>query len=475
MTASDDAPDSDAFDMAVSAYLRAHRDQILSDLSEWVECASIAGDPAHALDLIRSATWLAGRLRDAGFEAEIVETGDSVAVVAALAAPGARASAVVYSHHDVRAATPGEWRVSEPFRPRRNEERLYGRGASDAKGQVIAHLWAVRAMQAVTGEDGPAIDLRFVIEGEEEIGSPNLRSLLEARRAELSCDVVVFSDTVQWPAGNPSAVAEMRGTITASLTVQGPERDVHSGVVSGASPNPIHALTHVLAALHDAEGRVALSGFYDDVAPVGPERRRELDDLPFRDDEWIELTETRAIVGESGHPTTDRLWARPDLEVLTISAGETSGPPRAVIPASASATLSVRTVPDQSVHRVADQLRRFVAEHMADGCTYTLEIDEVIAQEAYTTPRGPELEALERALARGWGAPPRGRMGNAGGGPADVLSEVLGAPVVFLGTGLPDDRWHANDESVHIDTLLRGAASIAALWHELGGAREARA
>lgn len=203
-----DAPDSDAFDMAVSAYLRAHRDQILSDLSEWVECASIAGDPAHALDLIRSATWLAGRLRDAGFEAEVVETGDSVAVVAALAAPGAR--------------------------------------------------------------------------------------------------------------------------------------------------------------------------------------------------------------------------ARPALEVLTIAAGETSGPPRAVIPARASATLSVRTVPDQSVHRVADQLRRFVAEHMADGCTYTLQIDEVIAQEAYTTPRGPELEALERALARGWGAPPRGRMGNAGGGPADVLSEVLG-------------------------------------------------
>lgn len=313
-----------------------------------------------------------------------------------------------------------------------------------------------------------ASEVRTCAHSTAEIGSPHLRELLEERREALAADVIVFSDTVQWPAGSPSAVTTMRGTITATLTVQGPERDVHSGVVSGAAPNPVHALADLLGRLHDADGRVTLPGFYDDVAPLSEERRRELDALPYDPDEWIALTETRAITGEAGHSTPERLRARPALEVLTVAAGETGGPPRAVIPKAATATISIRTVPDQSVHRVADQLRAFVAERLPDAYLYDLEIDETIAQEAYVTPHGPLLDALERAMERGWGEPPQGRMGHAGGGPAGILSSTLDAPVLFLGTGLPDDRWHANDESIDVETLLRGAASIAALWCELG-------
>jgi acetylornithine deacetylase/succinyl-diaminopimelate desuccinylase-like protein len=453
--------------VSVESFLRAHEAEILHDLSEWAAIPSVGGLPEHSVDIARSASWLAGKLREVGFTVELVQTGDSVAVVASLAGDAEGPSALVYSHHDVRDVSPEEWRVTHPFRPQRLDGRLYGRGTSDAKGQVIAHLWGIAALLAATGAERPPVSVTLLVEGEEELGSPNLRDLLEERREQFACDVIVFSDTVQWPAGNPSAVTTMRGTITASLTINGPLRDVHSGVVSGAAPNPVHALADVIAALHDDKGRVALPGFYDDVAPLSKQRRKELDDLPFDPDEWIDITETRALTGEAGHSGPERLWARPALEVLTLSAGHTSGPPRAVIPAQAKADISIRSVPDQRLDRVADELREFVAERVADEFTFTLEIDEDLAQEAYSTPHGPELDALERALTRGWGAPPRGRMGNAGGGPADVLTEIFGAPVIFLGTGLPNDRWHSSDESVDIETLLRGAASLAYLWEEL--------
>ena len=452
---------------SIETFLRMHEAEILHDLAEWAEIPSIGGVPERAVELARSASWLAGKLREIGFDAEVVETGDSMAVVASLTGdPGAR-SALVYSHHDVRDAPPDDWRVTHPFRPQRLNGRLYGRGTSDAKGQVIAHLWGLKALLASTGADKPPVSVTLLVEGEEELGSPNLRELLESRRDQFACDVIVFSDTVQWPAGNPSAVTSMRGTITASLTIEGPLRDVHSGVVSGAAPNPVHALAEVIAGLHDAKGRVALPGFYDDVAALTPERRKEIDALPFDPDEWIEITETRALTGEAGHSAPERLWARPALEVLTLTAGDTSGPARAVIPAQAKADISIRSVPNQRLDRVADQLRQFVAERVADDFTFTLEISEDLAQEAYDTPRGPELDALERALELGWGAPPRGRMGNAGGGPADILTKTFDAPVIFLGTGLPNDRWHSSDESIDIETLLRGAASIAYLWQEL--------
>lgn len=477
-----------ALDDPIARFLRSHLSEIVDDVSEWATIPSVAGDPSRAIEVRRSAHWIAAKLREIGFATEEVTTGDAVAVLASMRADDEAPTVLVYSHHDVRHAKPEEWQVTDPFHPRLLDGRLYGRGTSDAKAQVIAHLWSVRAaLAAADGADGPAdtdtdtppglpLNLVLLIEGEEEIGSPNLRALLESRRDELAADLVVFSDTVQWPAGNPSAVTTMRGTITASLVVRATDADVHSGVVSGAAPNPAHALAKVLAALHDDDGRVAVPGFYDDVAALTPERARELADVPYDDARWLHDTGTRHIVGEPGFTTPERLWARPAVEVLTVLAGDPEGPARAVIPREARAQLSIRTVPDQSVHRVADLLRRFVAAELPATVEYDLDIDEVIAQEAYATPHGEALDMLERAMERGYGAPPAGRMGNAGGGPADVLSTVIDAPVVFIGTGLPQDRWHSADESVDVEALLTGAASLAHLWAEIGrSARRAAA
>ncbi|WP_231880272.1 peptidase dimerization domain-containing protein [Microbacterium sp. H83] len=232
--------------------------------------------------------------------------------------------------------------------------------------------------------------------------------------------------------------------------------------------NPAHVVADVVSALHDDHGRIRLPRFYDDVDELTSERRADFADLPSDEDEWMARVETTAVDGEEGYTLLERLWARPSIEILALLAGDPLGLERSVIPETAEASFSIRTVPGQRVHTVADQLREFVAEVVPAHVEYTLETDEVIAQEAYISPAGTARDALERALERGYGLPLAGRMGNAGGGPADFLAKTLGAPVILIGTGLPDDHWHASDESVSLTMLRRGAASIAHLWEELG-------
>jgi len=465
--ASVDTADASAED-GVAAFLRRNHDAILAELSSWVRIPSIAAQPEHAIDLERSAHWLAGSLRELGVSTELLRTGDAVAVFGQLRAESDDAPTVlVYSHHDVRHAKPEEWQETSPFDPVLRDGRLYGRGASDAKGQVLAHVWGLRAHQSSRGSNAPAVNLKFLIEGEEEMGSPHFAELLAEQGDKLACDVVVFSDTLQWKEGNPAVVTSMRGMVSATLSVSGPKRDVHSGAVSGVSPNPIHVVVDVLNQLHDASGRIALPGFYDDVDEISDERVEELRNLAFDDDTWLERTETRSFQGEEGFSPKERLWARPSLEVLSLLAGDPEGIARAVIPSEATAELNIRTVPGQRVAAVAEQMRAFFAERMPAGVDYTLKVAEETGQEPYVTPEGEELAALERAAIVGIGAEVAGRMGNAGGGPAELMSRVLDAPVIFLGTGLPEDHWHSSDESIDVDMLLRGAATVAHLWTEL--------
>ncbi|MCT1479727.1 M20/M25/M40 family metallo-hydrolase [Microbacterium sp. p3-SID336] len=451
----------------IGDFLRAHLDEMVERLSAWVAIPSVSADPERRIELARSAHWVAGELRDAGLATTLLPAGDSITVFAEREHDPGAPTVLVYSHHDVRAAKPEEWSETAPFTPVRRDGRLYGRGASDAKGQVLAHVWALRAAEAVHG--APGVNLKLLIDGEEEIGSPHLRQLLEADPERFACDLVVFSDTIQWQVDSPAPVTSMRGTVTATLTVEGPARDVHSGAASGVTLNPALVLAQVLARLHDDGGRIAVPGFYDDVAPTTSARAAELEALPFTEDDWVTRTDTRAIVGEQGFTPKERLWTRPAIEVISLLAGDPEGLERSVIPREATASLSVRTVPDQRIPDVADLLRSFVASVMPPEARYTFEVDEDIAQEPYVSPSGDVLDALERALARGYGLPVQGRMGNAGGGPAEWLSARLGAPVFFLGTGLPEDHWHASDESIDLRMLVRGAATLGHLWQELAG------
>lgn len=452
----------------VSSFLADSAALMVDDLSAWVRIPSVAADPDRTSDVLRSARWLAEQMRSAGLSSTLYQTGDAVAVYGEWMVDPALPTVLVYSHHDVRDAKPEQWQVTSPYEPILEGGRLYGRGASDAKGQVVAHLWGLRAHLAATGRDRPAVNLKYLVEGEEESGSPHLEQLLQERREQFRCDVIVFSDTVQWSTDEPGIVTSMRGILTASLSITGPERDVHSGTASGSAPNPAHVLADVLSALHDDGDRIALPGFYDDVAPVTGERQAELDEVPFDEQSWVARTETRSITGESGYSVKERLWARPSLEVLSLLAGDPAGLPRAVIPSLAQATLNIRTVPDQRVDAVAEQLRAFVARVVPDTVSYSLEVDVDTGQDPYVTPRGAAFGALDRAVAAGFGRRGVARVGNAGGGPADLLVRMFGAPILFLGTGLPEDHWHASDESIDLRMLHGGAASVAHLWAQLG-------
>jgi acetylornithine deacetylase/succinyl-diaminopimelate desuccinylase-like protein len=453
---------------AVRGYLHEHGLDLLERLAGWVRIPSVFGEPEDSHHLLRSANWLAGEMREAGFPTVEVWPSDGTAAVFAqwCAAPGAP-TVLVYSHHDVRAVKDGNWAQCAPFEPVLRDGRLYGRGSSDAKGQVMAHMWGVRAHLAATGRAAPAVNLKFLVEGEEEAGSAGLAGLLEQNRDRLEADLVVFSDTLLWQADHPAICTSVRGMLGARLEVQGPLRDVHSGAASGPAPNPAFELSRLLARLHDERGRIALPGFYDTVEEISARRRAELAALPFDERDWLARSQTRSVGGEESYSVLERLWERPAVEVIALAAGDPEGLTRASIPAVASAKLSIRTTAGQRADEVAAQLREWVAQSIDPRFGHDLAVDLETAQEPYRTPDHPALEALERAMRGGFVKPEVGRMGNAGGGPAQLLASRLGVAVLFFGTGLIEDLWHDSDESVHVDTLISGTATLALLWQEL--------
>ncbi|NHC44851.1 M20/M25/M40 family metallo-hydrolase [Motilibacter aurantiacus] len=453
---------------SVTAYLEDTTGELLEQLTGWLRLRSVSAEEEHFPDLLRSANWLAGTLRDTGFPVAEVWTTDGAPAVYAewCAAPGAP-TVLVYSHHDVRAAKDADWEQTPPFEPALRDGRLYGRGASDAKGQVLCHVWALRAHLAATGRNAPAVNLKMLVEGEEEANSTHLEALLEDNRERLAADLVVLSDTMLWAADAPAVCTGVRGMLGAQLQVLGPLRDIHAGAVSGPAPNPAVELSRLLAQLHDDDGRVTLPGFYDSVQEPSERERAALAALPFTEQGWVERTHTRSIGGEAGYSVPERLYLRPAVEVMSLIAGDPVGASRAAIPSVATADLSIRTVPGQTVAQAAEQLRRWVAERISDRVDYELTVSEADGQEPYTTPAGlPALAALREAMEEGFGMPV-GQMRGAGSAPAELMSRVLDIPVLFFGTGLPEDNWHDSDESVHVATLLNGAASMAHYWPRL--------
>jgi acetylornithine deacetylase/succinyl-diaminopimelate desuccinylase-like protein len=455
----------------VHDFLAGRRDALVAELTGWIRLRSVAGLPEHVVDLRRSANWLAGTLRDTGFPSvEVWDTEGGPAVYAQWCAEPGAPTVLIYSHHDVRAAKDEQWDQAPPFEPALRDGYLYGRGASDAKGQVMAHVWGIRAHLAATGRDAPAVNIKLLVEGEEETGSPHLARLLDGHREQLDADLIVFSDTLTWRADHPAVCMSIRGMISAHLEVMGPLRDVHSGAASGPAPNPVVELSRLLGQLHDEKGRITLPGFYDDVAEPSARLRDELAALPFSEADWLERSETRSIGGEAGYTVLERLWTRPALEVISVIAGDPIGASRAAIPSVAAADISIRIVADQRTETVGDQLRRWVADTISDRFDYQLTVADETGQQPYRTPDDlPAVEVLTQAMREGFRRPV-GRMGNAGGGPAELLSRVVGAPVLFFGTGLPEDHWHDSDERASIDVLLNGAATLAILWDRLAQA-----
>jgi len=332
---------------------------------------------------------------------------------------------------------------------------------------MLFHLLGLRAHLAATGRADPAVALRFLVEGEEESGSPHFADLLRSRRDRLRCDVVVVTDTGVFDRETPSTCTGMRGLVACQVHLHGPDVDLHSGLFGGAVPNPLTALGRLVGALHDEEGRVQVPGFYDDVVPLTAVERASFARLPFDEARWLgEKAASRATAGEAGHSTLERIWARPTAEVNGMWGGYTGSGAKTIIPADAYAKLSFRLVSGQQPKAVAEGVRRFVAAHTPPGITAEVTFYGDGLTPCLTPVGHPALQALVSAMGRAFEREVLYSR-NGGSGPEAALAEILDVPVVFLGVGLPDDRIHAPNERVVLPMLYKGAESAAYLWSEL--------
>ena len=451
----------------VRDFVASHGDEIQADLDAWLRIPSISADPAYADEVRRSADWLAGKFRALGFPTvEIWETAGHPAVFAEWPAASTEAPTVlVYGHHDVQPVEPLSLWETPPFEPTVRDGQLFARGAIDDKGQIAFHFLGLRAH--LVGREAPGVNLKFLVEGEEESGSEHFAALLTERRERLRCDTVVVSDTTMFSRDIPSVCTAMRGLAVAEIHVHGPDVDLHSGVFGGAVPNPIQALSNLISSFHDADGRIAIDGFYDRVLPLTAEEKDKLAKLPFDEDAWVrEIAHSSAAAGEPGFSTLERVGARPTVEVNGIWGGHTGAGVKTIIPAHAHAKVSFRLVADQDPAEIPALVRAHLAAYTPPGVRIELDFPHAGVRPCRTPVDHPSNRAVVRAMERAFDTEILFTR-EGGSGPEADLADILAAPVVFLGVGLPDDGFHAPNERVTLALLAKGAEAAAYLWDEL--------
>jgi acetylornithine deacetylase/succinyl-diaminopimelate desuccinylase-like protein len=457
--------------MSARDFIAANAAEFSQALRDWLSIPSVSADPARHGDVRKSAQWLVDYLKKSGFPvAEVWETGGLPAVYAHWPAASPDAPRVlVYGHHDVQPAALDDGWEYQPFEPHEKDGKIFGRGASDDKGQVLFHVLGVRAALAATAAPAPPVALTLLIEGEEESGSPNFARLLRERKDQLSPDVIVVSDTTMWAAGTPSICTGMRGLVDAEITVTGPSRDLHSGSFGGGVPNPAHVLASLLAGLHDEAGHVTLPGFYDDVVPLTTQERALLAKLPFDEKGWLhDAGDSGAPYGEAGYSTLERIWARPTAEVNGLWGGHTGPGGKTIIPRQAHAKLSFRLVADQEPAKVVESLRKYLTANTPNGVLVSVTAGTGV-RPCRSDIGSPAVAAARRAMERAFGTEVLFTR-EGGSGPEADLADILGAPLVFLAVGLDADQIHAPNEYVDLSRLLRGAQAAAYLWAELAAA-----
>lgn len=451
---------------AVTEFVRANRERYLEELKAWIACPSVSADPARHREVRRSAETVVTRMRAAGLtETAVLETdGLPVAYGSWLHAPGAP-TILIYGHHDVQPEDPLALWQSPPFAGTVRDGKLFGRGAVDDKGQVLMHLAAIEAHLRVNGT--LPINVKVVVEGEEEIGSPSFETFLARERERLACDVVVVSDTAVFAEDVPSLTVSLRGLVHWEITVHGPASDLHSGSFGGAVVNPIEALARMIATVRDDDGRIVVPGFYDGVRELGTNERAEIAALPFD-----AVGEARALGvdvlagGERDRLPLERMWLRPTLECNGIYGGYQGPGGKTIVPSFAHAKLSARLVAEQDPAHV----KRVVREHFERVAPpgVRLEIsDEGDTRAVSTSREHPAVAAAARAMQRGFGKPPV-FIGTGGTiGPVSSFDRILHLPQVLIGVGLPDDAIHAPNEKFDLRQFFGGIETMVYLYDEL--------
>ncbi len=454
------------------SFAEAHHTDTLNQLIELLRIPSVSTTPEHRPDIDRAANWLAARMRAIGFErVEVIPTGGPPIAYGEWLKAGPNApTLLIYGHYDVQPTDPDDEWLSPPFEPAVRDGNLYGRGTSDDKGQLYAHLAAAEAFLRTQG--ALPINLKLFAEGEEEVGSPHLGAFVQQYADRLACDAVLISDTGFLDARTPALVYGVRGMLYMEVEIQGPKADLHSGTYGGVAHNPLQVTADMLAALHDAQGRVAIPGFYDKVRPLSERERAEIRRIPL-DEEALcnEIGAPALWSGEAGYTPLERTGARPTLEIHGIRGGFVAEGQKTVIPAKALVKVSMRLVPDQEPLEIAQLFTQRIQELTPP--TVKVKVRTMsYSDPAMVEPDSPAVQVAVRAYRQAFGVEPVFlRMG--GTIPVvPMLDKLLRVPVILMGFGLPDDNLHSPNEKFSLDCFYRGITTsihfmqgLAALRH----------
>ncbi len=447
-------------------YIQSQAERYEEELFDFLRIPSISTESRHRADVRRCAEWVAERCREVGpADVELVETSGHPIVLAEYQVSHAAPTLVVYGHYDVQPVDPEDLWDAPPFEPTVREGRVYARGASDDKGQVFMHLKALEACRNAAGE--LPVNVKLVIEGEEEIGSTNVEDFIVRHRDRLACDAVVLSDTAMFAKGLPAITVGLRGLVYFEVRFQGAASDLHSGAYGGTVENPANALATVIGRLKDGAHHITIPGFYDDVRPITEKERENLAALPFDDADYLDSLGAPALAGEDGFGTLERVWFRPTLDVNGLLSGFTGEGAKTVLPAKAMAKISMRLVPDQDPAAICAAFESTIRELAPDGVT--VEIDRLNSGAAWAAdPEGPLFTAAAEALAAAFGREP---VFVREGGSIPIVGlfcDTLGVPVAPIGFALPGCNLHAPNEWLDLEVFHQGIGALAHFYTLLG-------
>ena len=448
-------------------YLKGNQKRFIAELCDYVRFPSVSAQPKHGKDMTNCATWLVKHCKAIGLEARLCPTDGHPIVLARTPRKKSRADRrhfLVYGHYDVQPPEPFDLWKTPPFDPTIRGHSLFARGASDNKGQNLAHLKAVEAYFK-TRQELPC-DLTFVIEGEEEVGSKSLADFLVKHREELRCDAVVVSDTGIPSPKHPALTYALRGIAAFELIVRGPNRDLHSGIFGGSVQNPALILAQLLAKVHDENGRVVIPGFYHGIPKLTDYERKQMARIPFNRSAYRKFLGVPELFGERGFTPDEQRTARPTFEINGLTSGYQGEGSKTIVPAWARAKITARLVPGQVPAKVIKAVQTFLAKHCPP--TVTLEIQSGHGAQAYmVSPRSADAQAALRALKKAFGREPV-LLREGGSIPiVNQFQKILGADTLLLGLALPDDNAHSPNEKFDLDLFAQGQRMSALLWREL--------
>ncbi len=452
---------------ATNAFVEQHQTRLLEELKSFLRIPSVSTLPEHAADVQRAAGFVADSLAAASLEnVGIIPTAKHPLVYADwLHAPG-KPTVLCYGHYDVQPPDPLEEWKSPPFEPTLRDGNLYARGSADDKGQMYMHVKAVEALQAVNGR--LPVNVKFLIEGEEEVGGESIAKYVAENAAKLKADVALVSDTELFAEGIPTLCIGLRGLIYTEIAARGPARDLHSGMYGGAAPNAVFGLVELLAKMKDANGVIQIPGIYDDVEPPAPAEKHSWTVLPFSEEEFLrnEVGSTR-LTGEPGYTVLERVWARPTLEVHGIAGGFTGAGSKTVIPARATAKVSIRLVPRQDPDRIVAALKKFVRENTPAGIETEVKVLNA-GPAVVVNPDHPAIHVAAEAFSDILG---RETVFIRSGGSIPIVGDFathLGIPTILMGFGLPDDGLHSPNEKYKLSNYYAGIMTIAHFFEQYG-------